>query len=104
MLVLVTTVLTPFLTDMFADVTPRTNPTAFFLLLPTLAFAVRAHAVAIAATVPGSAGVCAVAKAAVAVVCDGGGHSGGVLAAVCQRPLAAASCSSGWWVRFRYTR
>eukprot|EP00966_Prymnesium_polylepis_P258509 5971300-Prymnesium_polylepis.1 len=37
----VVTVVTPFLTDMFADVTPRTNPTAFFLLLPTLAFAVR---------------------------------------------------------------
>ena len=40
-LVLVCTVVLPFITDMFDHLTPQTNPTAFFMLLPTLAFAVR---------------------------------------------------------------
>jgi len=38
--VLVITIIAPFITDMFLGVTPETNPTAFFLILPTLAFAV----------------------------------------------------------------
>ena len=39
-LVIITTIVLPFLSDMFEHVTPQTNPTAFFLILPCLVFAV----------------------------------------------------------------
>jgi len=39
-IVLTGTVIAPFVTDMFDDITPQSNPTTFFLVLPTLGFAV----------------------------------------------------------------
>ncbi|KAL3931743.1 MAG: hypothetical protein SGPRY_001000 [Prymnesium sp.] len=38
--VLIITIVTPFITDMFGSFSPRSNPIGFFLILPTLAFAV----------------------------------------------------------------